>query len=477
MYKLLYAFLLCCMAVSAQASDIYTSLLSGKSMCNASVAVHIVDVDTKQVIATYNANRALVPASLTKVVTAASVLKCYPDTTRWFTTIGYDGVLSDSILQGNIIVKGAIDPSLAHNALQQSSEQLLSAILRAVRQAGIKRIEGNIIADASLAAMEVNGSWMLEDIGFYYGAGCYGINYYGNEYRLSLRTDKIGTKPAIVGSSIPLYPIEYRNYLTVGKKDSALVITTPYATETLLVGSVPQQDKAFELRCAISDPARLLALDIYNTLQQAGIEVKGAPMTDRQYLDEGRSLPKWHTHLYSHASCRLSDMLRYMMHKSHNLYAEAMLRYVSLSQNDVASTIQGLAIERDIWQQQGLPISEMNLYDGSGMSKKNTLTPSFLASMLVSAYHDDELGHDFVNLFPRAGKEGSVRSFLARNPLPGELRLKSGSMQGVLCYAGYYTYAGKTYALVLMSNNHTCKVAEVRRRFEKLLHDVWQPAK
>lgn len=475
MYKLLYVAVLCCMAVLAQASDIYSSLLSGKSMRNASVAVHIVDVDSRQVVASYNADRALVPASLTKVLTAASVLRCYPDTTRWYTTVGYDGVLSDSILQGNIIVKGAIDPSLAHDAMQQSSAQFLAPILDAIGRAGIKRIEGNIIADASVCDIDINGSWMLEDFGFYYGAGCFGINYRGNEYDLSLRTDTLGRRPAILGTSVPLYPVSYRNHLVVGRNDSASVIATPYSAETLLLGSVPQQNEPFKLRCAITDPPRQLALDLYNALQQVGIAVAGQPLTHLQYVEEGRSIPQWHTHLYTHASCRLTDMLRYMMHKSHNLYAEAMLRYVSLSQSNVASTRQGLSTVRDIWQEQGFPVDEMNLFDGSGMSKKNTLTARFIASLLVSAYHDSELGQDFVGLFPLAGREGSVRSFMAQKPLPGELRLKSGSMQGVLCYAGYYTRQGKTYALVLMSNNHTCKAGEVRKKFENLLRDMWSP--
>lgn len=477
MYKFLHILLLCSFVISAHASDVCASLLSSSKMQHASVGVHIVDVDTRQVIASYDADRALVPASVTKIVTAASVLKCYSDTTRWYTTMGYDGQFSGSTLQGNIIVKGGIDPSLAHDALSQSRQQLLDSLVGAIQRAGIRRIEGDIIADASSCAMAVNGSWMLEDIGFYYGAGCYGLNYCGNEYDLYLRADTLGSRPAISGTSLPLYPIEYRNHLTVGRSDSALVIAAPYATECMLLGTVPQRSEPFKLRCAITDPPRLMAMHLYDALQAAGIEVVGEATTDRMCVESGEPMPVLNTTLYKHASSRLSEMLRYMMHKSSNLYAEAMLQYVALSQNAVAQTEQALQIERDMWQNEGLDISAMELYDGSGMSKKNTMTPRFIASLLVDAYHDKQLGKDFVNLFPQAGKEGSVRSFFAKNPLPGVLRVKSGSMRGVFCYAGYYTHAGKTYALVLMSNNHTCKASDVRRSYEKLLRGIWQTKK
>ena len=109
------------------------------------------------------------------------------------------------------------------------------------------------------------------------------------------------------------------------------------------------------------------------------------------------------------------------------------------------------------------------------MSRKNIVTPHFVASLLVAAYHDADMGQRWVSMLPQAGKDGTVRSFFARQPLPGTLRVKSGSMGGVLCYAGYYEYNGKTYAVVLMGNNHTCKSSVLRNRYEQLLRGIFTP--
>ena len=474
MSKPLYILLLLCAVCTVQASDLCTSLLSDIKMCHASIGIHIVDVDNNHVMVSYDADKALVPASIAKIVTAASVLKCYDDTTRWYTAIGYDGYIDDGVLHGNIIVRGSIDPSLAYDKHGDSRTRLLEELTDSVQNFGIRQVLGDIVADASICEMGGLGSLMLEDVGFYYGTACHGINYCGNEYMLYLNTSAMGCAPQIEGTSIPDYPMEYGNYLTVGKKDSSLVLATPYTSQTLLFGVVPQRQETFKLSCAIPDPPRAFASDISRALQSVGVDVKGGIVTHRDYIDEGREIPRLHMLLCKKPSKELSQMLRYMMHKSNNLYAETMLRYIGLTQDTVASVPRSLGIVHEMWRNEGLPVDEMNLCDGSGLSRKNTLTPRFMASLLVEAYRDSRLGENFVELFPQAGQEGSVQSFMKKNPLPGVLRLKSGSMSGVLCYAGYYTYDGHTYAVVLMSNNHSCKNSYVRSCYEKLLRDLWQ---
>lgn len=66
-------------------------------------------------------------------------------------------------------------------------------------------------------------------------------------------------------------------------------------------------------------------------------------------------------------------------------------------------------------------------------------------------YKDSDHFQSFIQSLPEAGKEGSVRRFLINTPY--KAFLKSGSMQGVLCYAGYITNADKKYIVVLLSNN------------------------
>ena len=70
---------------------------------------------------------------------------------------------------------------------------------------------------------------------------------------------------------------------------------------------------------------------------------------------------------------------------------------------------------------------------------------------------------------PQAGVEGSVRNFLKDTALSGKAFLKSGSMSGVRCYAGYVKKQGKTYSIVLLTNNYSMNSWSISRRLEQVL--------
>jgi D-alanyl-D-alanine carboxypeptidase/D-alanyl-D-alanine-endopeptidase (penicillin-binding protein 4) len=68
-----------------------------------------------------------------------------------------------------------------------------------------------------------------------------------------------------------------------------------------------------------------------------------------------------------------------------------------------------------------------------------------------------------------------VRSFLKDNKRSSEFVLKSGSMSGVLCYAGYHLdpeTGVPTHALVVMVNNLQGASADVRQAIQNLLLSV-----
>ena len=81
-----------------------------------------------------------------------------------------------------------------------------------------------------------------------------------------------------------------------------------------------------------------------------------------------------------------------------------------------------------------------------------------------------------MEVFPVAGKDGTVASFLKNTPLDGKAYIKSGSMSGIQSYAGYVEKDGKDYAFALVVNHWNGSRAELRTYMEKLLIDVFAPA-
>ncbi|MDE6134983.1 MAG: D-alanyl-D-alanine carboxypeptidase, partial [Muribaculaceae bacterium] len=81
----------------------------------------------------------------------------------------------------------------------------------------------------------------------------------------------------------------------------------------------------------------------------------------------------------------------------------------------------------------------------------------------------------YASYFPRAGKDGTLRGFLAKSPLTGKIALKTGSVSSVQCYAGYKLDddGNPTHIIVIMVNGFFCPRRQVREASENLLTDLF----
>ena len=89
--------------------------------------------------------------------------------------------------------------------------------------------------------------------------------------------------------------------------------------------------------------------------------------------------------------------------------------------------------------------------------------------------HDKRVSKDYVSLFPKAGRDGTLKRFLRKTRLDGKLALKTGSMTGVQCYAGYKLDGddNPTHVVVIMVNNFGCERVDVRKAAERLLLELF----
>ena len=108
------------------------------------------------------------------------------------------------------------------------------------------------------------------------------------------------------------------------------------------------------------------------------------------------------------------------------------------------------------------------LFDGSGLSPKNAISPQFFAKLLCQMSKSKEYDNFYMSL-PIAGKSGTVSSFLLGSSLAGGVHLKSGSFGQVQCYAGYLS---KKYAFAVMVNNFYCSRRKVLREIEYFLEQA-----
>lgn len=170
--------------------------------------------------------------------------------------------------------------------------------------------------------------------------------------------------------------------------------------------------------------------------------------------------------LYTHRSPAVKSILRTMMEKSNNLYAEGMLRLLSPG----GTMADALNRERKILADAGFDTDALVAFDGSGLTRNSKLTPKFMADLLERSAKTPS-GELYVSLFPKAGLEGTVKKLLRDTPLEGELALKSGSMNGVQCYAGYRLApdGSPSHVVVIMVNDFICKRVLVTKAISDFL--------
>jgi D-alanyl-D-alanine carboxypeptidase/D-alanyl-D-alanine-endopeptidase (penicillin-binding protein 4) len=131
----------------------------------------------------------------------------------------------------------------------------------------------------------------------------------------------------------------------------------------------------------------------------------------------------------------------------------------------IASGLMGYALRADhSAQEMGFPKidpQEIDIRDGSGLSRLNRISPRALAKILASAAQEKNFS-EFLSAFPERGMPG-----------PG-IYAKSGSMAGVIAYAGYIrSKSGKLLSFAFFCNQNPENPRDIRLAMKRQMR-LWQ---
>lgn len=166
-------------AASVQLSG--ASHLAFPRIGSASVGIVVRDLATGKDVISENADKLMTPASILKCVTAAATLMNNSCDKRFITETVVEGECDhDGILHGNIVVKGAADPTLCSDNFPRYSG-LSDSIASRLQMAGVNSIAGRIVVDSSYLQEPGPGrGWEYSDLCYSYGAGLYALNFRDN---------------------------------------------------------------------------------------------------------------------------------------------------------------------------------------------------------------------------------------------------------------------------------------------------------
>lgn len=455
----------------AQLSRFAETWKNDKDLKNAAIGFCVLDARTSGVIAEYNPQLGLVPASTLKVVTTSAALGLLGAEFRYETRLYYTGTFNAKTgeLNGNLVIAGSGDPTLQSENFVKDSSLITDHWAKVLREKGLKKITGAIIADASCFERAIPDNWIWSDIGNYFGTAPCGLSFMDNKFRIMYNSGEAGSLAEVTGIR-PNYlatPIVVAsNVKAYGSEDEAFVYGDPFSYHKTVKGKIPPNKKNYEVEASLPDPALLCAEALYTSLQKAGIVCNRNTFSNYEKADT-LATRQW---LYTHFSPTLDKIVLYTNLKSNNLYAESLLR--TMGKGAVSAGIEAV---KNYWQKRGLDISELFMSDGSGLSRSNTVTTGLQARLLSKVYRDSVNYRLFNMSLPLAGKSGSMSSIGKGTGIENNLRAKTGYIQRVRGYCGYVkSRSGQEIAFSLLFNNYNCSAREARLKLEKFMVALWE---
>lgn len=434
------------------------TFLNDDQLKHAVVSMYVTDTGGNKVFA-LNEQYGLAPASTQKIFTSIAAFSLLGHDFTYKTEVGYNGTISNEELNGDLIIKGYGDPSLGSwRWAQTKPDSILIFFTEAIKSAGIKKIKGNIILDdGAFSYNALPGGYIWADMGNYYGSGIWAINWRENQYDIILKPgNNIGDTSTLLRTNPPLAVDEYDNFITTadaGTGDNTILFTAPYSEKIFAEGTIPKGVNEFKVSGSIPYAARQLKLELDSALKQNSIYVTGDIITGASLIRKNVSILSAQSNIASYNSPTLDSLNYWFLQKSINLYGDALAKTIAYKEDSLGSTENGVSEIKKFWQQHGIDSSSLNISDGCGLSPQNRVT----------TYAE-------VNALLYAQKQPWFQSFYNALPVYNGMKLKSGTINSVRCFAGYHTASnGRKYVVSIIVNNYDESKGNVTQKIFKVL--------
>ena len=448
MKALILTFALLC-SLPAAASDALprgvVQQLKNAGSPTGSVAIVVQEAGSKRASLQHNADAAMNPASVMKLVTTYAGLDILGPAYSWKTVAYAQSLPVDGVLNGDLYLKGSGDPRLTF-------EQFW-LLLRQLRAQGVKTINGRLMLDRSAFslgaadAVTVNGGGAPFDDQplrpYNVKPDALLLNWKSVRLQLMPSADKLQIQAEPQPAN--LYLISQVNLIEgeCGDWRSRLradVSTHPDRFHLVITGSYPRSCGAQTWHLGVLDHPQY----VYGVFRQLWEELGGSIAGG---VAEGR-VPAAALPLGTVESPPLAELIRDINKFSNNVMARQL--YLSLGDGSGG----GAANAVRYWlERKGLRVPELVLDNGSGLSRSERISAQSLAAMLNNAWQSP-LMPEFVASLPITGVDGTMKKRLRDNGATGQSHIKTGTLDGVKTMAGYARDKKGRWHIVVFLINH-----------------------
>jgi D-alanyl-D-alanine carboxypeptidase/D-alanyl-D-alanine-endopeptidase (penicillin-binding protein 4) len=503
-----------------------SAILAQPPLDRAHWGIDVVDLETGKVLYAQNPEQLFLPASNAKLFTTAAALAAAGPDYRFRTTVEAEGRIdSHGRLLGDLAIIGRGDPNISGRVLPYSLKtqrtaphtQILEEMADQVARSGLKMVDGDLIGDDTYYAFERYAEgWALDDVQWSDGAPVSALSFNDNVVFINiLPGDQAGDKALITVEPEAGY-YELDNRIVTGAAGVTRRIgihRDPGSKKVVLWGTIPLGDAGTKETLAIEDQAEFVAQLFRTLLERRGITVQGKtrarhgegaqffvsstqqptastiqPLVSGSATENPPSstmaqtmpaeLPSANQVLAEHLSTPLADDIRVINKTSQNLHAELALRLVGKLRGSGGSFEGGIAAVKQFLLQAGLKDDEFTFLDGSGLSRRDLVTPAATIQLLIYASRQP-WGAAFEESLPVSGVDGSLADRFQNTPASGRIHAKTGSLSHVNALSGYgQTQAGKRFVFSIFCNNHNMPGSKVLTAIDSVVQVlVGEPGK
>jgi len=445
---------------------------------NASLGIKVMNLETNKTLFELNSDKSLVPASNMKLLTTGVALEVLGADYRFKTTLAYDGqIRSDGILDGNIYIIGGGDPTLGSKYLiakdpnrvtaEEKKKQLdfLNTWIEKLKIMGIKKINGQIIADESYYPETIlSQTWEWGDLRYTFASRPSGLTFLDNSIRLTLQKDGKNIRATVSPSWVNT--VVANRVLIDDKKTSKItLVVPPYTNEIIALGTMNRPIISYNT--VMQDPAFTLGRIFSDTLERKGMKNNGSRLIGEN--DKGKK-----NLIYTHYSPRLEEIISYTNKYSVNLFAEHLKIEVEKKLRKKNKVIEEDKVKtmKEYWSNR-ISTRGLYIYDGSGLSRYDGVTPMTVVEILKYMKKSDNF-LSFYNSLAEPRKGGTFEKFQEETVLVGNLHGKSGTLTGVKSYGGYmYNVDGDLMAFSIIINHHGMSGSGISKKLEKLMESIY----
>jgi D-alanyl-D-alanine carboxypeptidase/D-alanyl-D-alanine-endopeptidase (penicillin-binding protein 4) len=411
----------------------------------ASVGVFVQDVASRKPLIAHRANQSMSPASVMKLVTTYAGLELLGPAYTWKTEVLTGGTVAGDVLTGDLIVKGYGDPALTLESFW--------SLLRDVRGLGIREIRGDLVLDNSY--FQANGG----DPGSFDNEPSRPYNVMPEALLVNFKTVRFRLVPEegggvrIIADPAPerlrivnrLLPDDgpcndWREGVTteIGKNGGD-------AVTVLVGGAYPHACGEKSLHLGLFNNTGHVDALFRQLWQELGGTLQGG-------VREGVAAPGARL-LASRESRALAEVVRDINKFSNNVMARQLLLTIGREAGGEGST-RGAVQVVDKWlAERGMAFPELEIENGSGLSRTERITPAHLGTLLLAAWRGPLMA-EFVSSLPIAAVDGTMKKRLRDQGVAGHAHIKTGSLRGVKAIAGYvHDRKGRSVAVVFIINH------------------------